>query len=460
MDLPVTAIVEEGLGNSAYVVDLGDGRAAVVDPERDPRPYLAEARRRRVQIAYAVETHGHADFVSGARELAAAGAEVLAARHADLAFPHRGVEPGQEIDLGGLSLRALATPGHTASHLSYALLDGQNVVGIFSGGALVVGGVARTDLVSPERTEELARAAYRSIRDTLLAYPDATDLWPTHGPGSFCSSGGGGRRTSTIGEERTANPLLAGGADEDEFVRRLLARLGTYPEYFRRLPGYNRRGPRCYADGWPELAALGVDGFRAAFANGAQLIDVRPIDRFAARHIPGALSIELRPHFQTWLGWLVDPDRPLAFVADADADRAELVRQCLNVGYEHIAGELAGGVGAWQEAGHPVQAITLTTFAHLDRRSVLDVRQEAERDGDHLPGAVHVELGSLPHTDVGRRPLAVMCAHGQRAMTAASILARRRGDTSGLTVLTEGVEQWRHRRPEGSDNPVPQPDQA
>jgi hydroxyacylglutathione hydrolase len=203
-------IVDEGLGNSAYVVELGDGRALVIDPARDPTPYLELARWRRLQIVYAAETHLHADFLTGTRELAAAdGAQVLAPRVSRLGFAHRGLEDGEELDLGGLTLRVLATPGHAPEHVSYLLLDGRRPLALFSGGALLVGTVARTDLAGPELTEPLARAAYRSLHQRLLSLPDELAVYPTHGAGSFCAAPAGEERTTTIGAERRHNRLLA-----------------------------------------------------------------------------------------------------------------------------------------------------------------------------------------------------------------------------------------------------------
>src|SRR5712671_2249759 len=185
------ALVDEGLGNSSYLVDLGDGRALVVDPERDPGPYLAAARRRGRAVAYAAETHLHADFVSGSRELAAYGARVLAAAAGGTGFPHRGLSDGDEVDLGGLTLRALATPGHTPEHLAYLLLDGPRPLALFSGGAVLPGGAARPDLIGPEQTEPLARDLYRSAHQRLGDLPDDLPVYPTHGAGSFCSAGAG-----------------------------------------------------------------------------------------------------------------------------------------------------------------------------------------------------------------------------------------------------------------------------
>ena len=188
----IVSIVDEGLGNSSYLVDLGDGRALVVDPARDPGPgtWLPPARRG-LQVAFTAETHLHADFVSGSRELAAQGAQVLASAAGGLEFPHRGLGDGDEVDLGGLTLRALATPGTPPEHLSYLLLDGGRPVALFSGGSLLVGAVARTDLISPDRTEELARALWRSLQERILGLPDDLPVYPTHGAGSFCSAPAG-----------------------------------------------------------------------------------------------------------------------------------------------------------------------------------------------------------------------------------------------------------------------------
>jgi hydroxyacylglutathione hydrolase len=304
---PFVSLVDEGLGNSSYLIDLGDGRALVVDPVRHPGDYLALAERRGLRIAYTVETHLHADFVSGSRELAALGALVVAPAAARLEFPAKGLTDGDDLDLGGLRLRALATPGHTPEHLSYLLLDGDAPVALFSGGSLLVGAVARTDLIDPEQTDELARQLWRSLHDRILVLPDDLPVYPTHGAGSFCSAPAGDDRVTTIGRERRTNPLLAAG-DEDAFVERLRASLGTFPPYFLRLRAVNRRGPVVHGPGpgrLPSLAAADVARLRDA---GTVVVDARPIDRFASGHIPGAVSIALRPSFATWLGWLVPDD--------------------------------------------------------------------------------------------------------------------------------------------------------
>jgi len=431
---------DAGLGNSSYLLDLGDGRGLALDPSRDPGPYLAAAEQRGLRLVWTLETHLHADFVSGSRELAAMGARVVAPAAAGLQFPSRRLGDGEELDLGGPSLRALATPGHTPEHLAYLLTDGGRPLGLFSGGSLLVGTVARTDLISPDRTEELARALWRSLHERILTLPDDLAVYPTHGAGSFCSAPTGAEPTTTIGREKATNPLLA-AADEDAFVTLLLGGLASYPRYFLRLRETNRRGPRVYGAAPPPLTPLPPEQVRRLLGQGAELVDARPIAAFASGHVPGALSIPLRGAFATWLGWLLPDDRPLVVVLDPDQDRGDLVRQCLKVGYERLAGELAGGMAAWQAAGLPETRIELADVADHAGGTVLDVRQDAEFQAGHLPGARHVELGTLSGADeLPAGPLAVMCGHGERAMTGASML--QRAGHRDLTVLVGGPGDW------------------
>ena len=443
----VWPVIDEGLGNSSYLAEVAEGLALAVDPGRDPRPYLDLAAARGLRVAFAADTHVHADYVSGSRELAGLGARLLAPASSRLAFPHEELRDGQDADLGGLTLRALATPGHTPEHLSYLLLDGAQPVAVFTGGALIVGGVARTDLADPAQAETWTRAAYRSAR-ALLALPDRLAAYPTHGPGSFCAAGESGERVTTIGRERAGNPLLA-GADEDTFTRELLARLGSYPAYFGRMPAVNRRGAPRHGLTRPVLAGLTAVHVAELAGAGAVIVDARPIGAFAAGHIPGSLSNALRPAFATWLGWLATPERPLVVVLDDSQDRGELVEACLKVGYDNLAGELDGGIEAWRAAGLPTGLIPLAEastpeMSHGSR--VLDVRQQGEWASEHVPGAVHAELGRLADlravAGLPDGPVTVMCGHGERAMTGASLLAAARGDAGGLSVLLGGPGDW------------------
>jgi hydroxyacylglutathione hydrolase len=436
--IDVVSVVDEGLGNSSYLVDLGDGRALAVDPARHPGAYLHAARDRGLEVAYVAETHLHADFVSGVCELRALGAQVIVPARGEHAFPAERLGDGDELDLGGLRLRALGTPGHTPEHVAYLLADGDRPVALFSGGSLLVGAVARTDLISPDRTEELARALWRSLRDHLLTLPDDLPVYPTHGVGSFCSAPAGGDRTTTIGREKATNPLLA-ARDEDDFVRRLLGGLGSYPPYFLRLRDVNRAGPRLYGPAEPMLPRLEPGDVERLARGGTWIVDARPVTAFAAGHLPGSVSNALRPQFGTWLGWLAPTDAALVLVLDADQDRAELVRQARNVGFEQLLGELRGGVDAWVATGHRLDTIRLIAAARVDGR-VVDVRQASEYDAGHLPDAVHAELGAVTDVELPRQPLTLMCGHGERAMTAASLLARL-GRTD-LSVAVGGPDDW------------------
>lgn len=303
-----------------------------------------------------------------------------------------------------------------------------------------MGGVSRTDLISPEQTDALARGLYRALHERILTLPDDLPVYPTHGAGSFCSAPGGGERTTTIGRERTTNPLLA-APDEETFVRRLTAGLGTYPTYFLRLREVNRRGPHVYGANPPQLVPLTPAEVQHQLADGAELVDARPIEAFAAGHVPGALSIALRDAFASWLGWLVAPDRPLIFVLDPDQDRGELVRQCLKIGYENLAGELAGGMAAWRAAGLPERRMPLTADPTALTAPILDVRQTAEYVAGHVPAATHLELGSLPDRagELASSQWTVMCGHGERAMTGASLLERAGGSP---IVFGGGARDW------------------
>jgi glyoxylase-like metal-dependent hydrolase (beta-lactamase superfamily II)/rhodanese-related sulfurtransferase len=431
-------VVDDGLGNTTWVVDLGDGRALVVDATRDLRPVYAAARKRGLTVAYAADTHLHADFVTGAVDLAREGAQLLASAAGERAYGHRGLREGDDVDLGGLTLRAMATPGHTDEHLAYLLADGDEPVGVFTGGSLIVGAAARTDLLDPDRAQDLARAQFASLR-RLATLPNDVQVWPTHGAGSFCSAPPGAARSSTIGREKATNPLLA-AADEEAFVAALLGSLGTYPTYFRQLPEVNRRGPAPPpAD--TTLTPLTVDQVLVARSAGAEVVDVRTPAAYSAGHVRGSLANTLRPVFATWLGWLVpDPGTPLVFVRDADQDPEEIVWQARKIGYDRLAGELAGGMAAWAAAGQPVATVPLVEPDQVDPARVLDVRQESEYDGGHLPGARHVELGALPVADLPDGPVVTMCGHGERATTAASVLER--AGHRDLAVVVGGPEDW------------------
>jgi rhodanese-related sulfurtransferase len=336
----------------------------------------------------------------------------------------------------------MATPGHTPEHLAYLLLDGSKPVALFSGGAVLPGGAARPDLIGPEQTELLARDLYRSAHQRLSNLPDDLAVYPTHGAGSFCSAGAGAGRTTTLARERHESLLFTAVAEE-AFVHSFLKGLGTYPPYFLRLRSVNRRGTRLYGVKPPELALLSIDELRGQQAAGAIVIDVRPFVDFARGHIPGALSIALRPAFASWLGWIVPAGRPLVFVRAPGQDGRDLVEQCLKIGYENLVGELDGGIDAWRAAGLPVSTIALRPVHEELQGSSLDVRQASEWASGRIPGAQHVELGSVMAAvgAIPAGPLTIYCGHGERAMTAASLLERQ--GRAGMAVLDGGFDAWR-----------------
>ena len=437
--MQIVSIVDEGLGHSSHLVDLDDGTALVIDPARFPDQQRRLARERGWRIAWTADTHSHADYISGSPDLAVDdGALFVAPARARLEHRHRGIEPGEDLELAdGVVLRAIATPGHTPEHLAYLLLENGAPVALFSGGSLMVGTVGRTDLLGDEHREQLATELFRALRDQILVLPDDLAVYPTHGAGSFCSAPSTSDRTTTIGRERATNPLLQVD-DEHEFVDRLLAGLGSFPTYFRALPERNRRGVHHYP-ALPVLPRLGPDEVARHLEQGAVLVDTRPIAEFAAGHPKGALSNALRPVFASWLGWLVELDRPVVFVLGDDQDRAEVVRQCLTIGHEHLLGKLDGGVTAWAATGHPIDTIPLVDPSAVTG-TVLDVRQDAEYTAGHLPDAMHAELGALDRTDVPEGPLTLMCGHGERAMTGASLLTAR--GHSDVRVLVGGPDDW------------------
>ncbi len=440
--MEVHEFVDEGLGHSSYVIDLGDGTAVIVDPPRFPIAHEALIDRSGCHLAWTVDTHSHADYITGSPGLVACrGVTFIAPTASRLATAHRGVTDGERVQLApAVTLTAIATPGHTPDHHAYLLEADGSPVALFTGGSLMVGTVGRTDLGGLELAVPLAHEMFRSLHrfDDL---PDEVAVYPTHGAGSFCSAPGASERVSTLGRERTGNPLLA-IRDEDEFADRLVAGFGTFPTYFRQLPERNRLGPTPI-DTLPTLAALDADTVAAHLAAGAVVVDARPFTAFGAGHIPGSLSNTLRAVFGSWLGWLVPAGTPLVFVLDPHQDRADLVRQCLDVGHEHLVGELDEGITAWKANGRDLAVIDVVDTIDVDAAGgvVIDVRQANEYAAGHLPVAHNVELGSLPSTPPPPRGerVTVMCGHGERAMSAASLLASR---GVAARVFDGGPDTW------------------
>jgi glyoxylase-like metal-dependent hydrolase (beta-lactamase superfamily II)/rhodanese-related sulfurtransferase len=438
---------DEGLGNGSYLVEVGSDRAVLVDPDRRTRRYLAAAEDRHLEIVAVLETHLHADFVSGALDVrAASGAQLYEPAEAGVSFPHRPVDAGERLEIGDVEVEVLATPGHAPEHVSYVFRkEGGSAPLLFSGGALIVGGAARTDLSGDELTDRLTRQAFETLHHAFADLPDETPLLPTHGGGSFCSTGSGTKHTSTLGEERASNPLLS--MSDHTFMESWPATFPRTPEYFARMREVNWAGPRLRSD--IEMpAALAPAAFaEAATQPGSVVVDARDPGSYAEAHGEGALAIPFRDSFPTWLGWLVPADaRILLVLGDASLD--DVVDACALVGFERFDGYLDGGIDAWRAAGLPVRSLPAIgaedTVPWLQMGAQpIDVREPDELERGAIAGAVSVPLGDLPRS-AGKlpagRPLLVYCASGMRSTTAASLLER--AGVGPVVNLKGGYGAW------------------
>ena len=439
--------VHEGLGNSSYLVQVDEDAAVLIDADRTVACYLDAAAARGWRVVASFETHLHADFVSGTTALAAlTGATAFVPAGAEVRFQHRPIAAGERLRLGGYEVEAIASPGHTPEHLSYVLRRQSRPPLLFSGGSLIVGGAARTDLIAPDQTEALTRAQYTTITRAFSTLPDETVLLPTHGGGSFCSTGVGGERTSTLGRERATNPLLL-LPNEDAFVNWFPGTFPAVPAYFYRMRAINRAGPRLKRD-IPRPRPLAPDAFDAARRT-ALVIDVRAKEAYHAAHIPGAVSNAFRSVYGTWLGWVIPEGTPLLFVTDGNLPEA-IIDETLLVGYERLAGWLAGGMSAWESGGLPVRTSPLVgaeaaRAVLLGRATALDVREVGEYTNGHLPDALHVPLGTLAEQlDMlpRDRPIVAYCGHGERSATAVSLLERA-GVAGPFYNLDGGFDAWK-----------------
>jgi hydroxyacylglutathione hydrolase len=449
----------EGLGHlSTLVADESAGVAAVVDPRRDVDVYLAAARELDVRITHVVETHLHNDYVSGGRELATlTGARHVIGAGAELRHDHGPVRDHETFDVGSLRFTARDTPGHTPEHVAYAVADtsrGDDPALLFSGGSLLVGAVGRTDLLGAEHARDYARAMHRSLHDVVLAHDDHVVVHPTHGAGSLCATGIASTPTTTIGYERRHNPV-ATTADVEAFAKRLLRGQPAVPRYFARMRPTNQAGPALLGGQIPTARPLSLDETKTAVAGGALLLDLRPPADHSVAHARGSQNVPLGPSFGTWLGWVVDPERPLVLVLERASDWDEAIRQALRIGAEgQIVGHLRGGFGAWADGGGPLEStgrLNVDELAdRLDRAApdeaplVIDVRQANEYETGHVPGSIHIAAGSLPDrlAELPRHhPIVTICAAGLRAGVAASIL--RSAGFDDVSWVASGVPAWR-----------------
>ena len=442
--------LQEDLACASYMVGDG-GSVAIVDPKFEIGEYLDAARYLGVSIDHVLETHNHADHVSGHGRLAAAtGATIHVHEDAEPAYEHEPFRDGWELVLGDVVIRALHTPGHRPEHTAFALIDrsrSETPWAVLTGDTLFVGDVARPDLAI-DKTEG-AKGIYHSLREKLLTLPAETEIWPGHLGGSMCGSGAMDPKVSTtLGYELRANELLTLGS-EDAFVEASLERIGAQPPNFENIVAVNRG--ELVTD--PVAAKpLSPRQLERKVADGAFLVDVRTPLQFDDAHIEGASLISiLQAGFGSKLAWLADPDQEIVFVGrdDSDGERAVLLAQA--VGLRKLGGFLHGGMTAWREEGRPAVTIERIELAELKRRhdageeiQIVDVRERDEFDRSHIADSVHApwhDIDGIPRGLAKTKPIAAVCGSGKRAATAASLL-QRFGAERVIHVTGGGVADW------------------
>ena len=443
------------LAHASYLIG-SDGEAAVVDPQRDVDEYITEAEAAGLQIKYVVETHLHADFVSGHRELAArTGAQIVFGAKAGARLPHMAVRDNDEIKVGRVRLRILETPGHTPESISILVHDtGASTAPqkVLTGDTLFIGDVGRPDLAGARgyTSEQMAAMLYDSLHEKLLKLDDSVEVYPAHGAGSMCGRNISKETSSTIGQQRAFNYALR-PMSKDEFVRLMTRDLPAAPAYFSYDAEYNRTGASTLGELLRPIALAPAEFGRLAAERGSQVLDVRAAQEFGDAHVPGALNIGLGGQFASWAGQLIPVGTPLLIVASKEAETDEAVMRLARVGLESVKGFLRGGMPAWIAANMETASIQQISVEQLRERletdsdlQVVDVRRPAEYESGHVPRALSAPLApqlveQLSQLDT-QRPTAVICAGGYRSSAATSLLSRR-GFRRILNV-TGGTGAW------------------
>lgn len=442
------------LAHASYLIG-SEGEAAVVDPQRDVDEYLAEAAAQGLQIKYVIETHLHADFVSGHQEIAArTGAEIAFGEKAGVEFAHRSVRDGEEIRMGKAVLRFLETPGHTPEGICVLVTDTEAPDApqkLLTGDTLFIGDVGRPDLAGGKgyTSQMMAEMMYDSLHGKLLKLPDEVEVYPAHGAGSMCGRNMSKETSSTIGEQRKFNYALK-PMSKDEFVQMMTADLPEAPLYFPRDAEINRSGARGLSELQPPQP-LTPQQVRDLSDEGHVLLDVRSAADFGAAHVPGSMNIGLGGQFAMWAGSLIPLNASIVLIADTGAQVDESVVRLARVGIENVKGYLQGGIQSWKDAGLPVDKIEQVSVAQLkeqmanDDLQIVDVRRPAEYGNGHVPHALNAPLASLDKS-LGPLPLkkekltAVICAGGYRSSAAASLLQKQ--GFSNLLNVAGGTSAW------------------
>ena len=440
MTLRFDPVLADGIAQVSYFVcDDNAGCAAVIDPRPDADIYLEKARQYGVAITHVFETHIHADFMSGARELVyrcngSARLHVSVEGDASYDFEYEPVRDGDEFDFGEVRITARKTAGHTPEHLSYLLTDTskpEQPWGVMTGDSLFVESLGRPDLLGDEKTEELTEALFETMREFFCKLEDDVIIYPCHAAGSECGPDIGDRMSSTIGYEKKYNPYMQIDNYED-FRKAIQDNAPPVPTHYPKMKKLNARGPEVFGH-TPHVRALSVSEFESAVqSSDAVLLDTRDMLAFGGGHINGALNIGMRPILSVWAGWLIDTDAPIYLVlADDDKDLLDAVNLLWRTGHTNIKGYLAGGMRSWLEAGKELKCLPQLSVHELEEKSgeylPLDVRKDEEWEDGHIPGASHHFLGkfhdSIPSLNKDRK-IATYCASGYRAAIASSLLQK------------------------------------
>jgi hydroxyacylglutathione hydrolase len=443
---------DEGLAQASFLIGCArTNEAVVIDPRRDASIYVAAAQQHGLTIVAAIETHVHADFVSGARELAAGGARVITGPGAGLQYEHHEARDGETLEVGDVRLRFLHTPGHTWEHISILAEAPGEPARLFTGDVLFVGGVGRPDLLGPDQTRRLASDLFDSLH-RIMALDGAIEVHPGHGAGSLCGAGIGTEPSSTIARESRQNAMLQHA--KPVFIEKVLADIPDTPPYFARMKRVNQEGPALLglADGAARLASIRPAAAAALAADGAVIVDLRPAAAFAEGHPDGAINLGFGSKMGYWGGWVLPDDQPLLLLADDPAQTREAAVQLRRVGLDRIEGAIAGGYDAWAGSSLPVarldQMSVIDLRAAMDHGTpmvIVDVRTPREWRSGHVEGAVNVPLGDIPararELVGGGALVATICEGGYRSSLAASLLAQE--GVAPLVNLTGGMAAFR-----------------
>ena len=416
----VEAFPAPELGNASFLVADTDRRVGVIiDPLRDIDRYLKVASDLHIKLTHALDTHLHNDYVSGRRELAAEVGAVI-----------DDLSPDEELGFGDQAVKAISTPGHTPDHKSYLLSENGRPRALFSGGAVMLGAIARTDLFGPHRAVHLALEAMRTLQARLRGLPDDVAVFPTHGSGSFCGSAGRSGHESTMGHERATNPFFL-TTEVMPFLARALNQQ-RYPSYYWDMADLNTAGAPLIGRALPPLARRDAQAVARLMDSGAAVVDVRLGREYDRGHIPGSYSVGIDGPASAWVGWLIARDRPIVLAGGTAAQHHDAQRQLLRIGFDQIAGELDGGMDAWKASGRRLSAFETVDVEDMaqwildaEPMTIIDTRDDHEWAAGHVPGAVHMYVPDVAHHagDISNEaPVAVYCASGYRAGIAASLL--------------------------------------